>query len=170
MTPSSRRTVSLGLVAGAIGYAVVVAFYALWNLAEGRSAFHTADLLGRALLRMGPAPAGGPPDPAPIAVFNGLHLVVFLGIGVAAAWLVHTSERHPELWYLLLVFMLVAFFHLFGAVAAFTAPVHAEVPLWSILVASGLATVAMGVFLWRTHPGLAAGVRRAGDLEDPLST
>ena len=41
---------SQGLVAGTIGYAIVVAYFALLNLATGRPLFHTAALLGQLIL------------------------------------------------------------------------------------------------------------------------
>lgn len=165
MNPERERTLAQGLVAGFLGYLVVVAFYAVFNVATGRPLLLTAELLGRALLGESAIGATGV-DPAPIAVYNGLHLVVFLAIGFAAAWLVHETERHPALWYLILFLGVFVFFHLFGAVAAFAAPTREAIPLWTVLAASLLAAVAIGTWLWRTHPGLAHEVRRAGDLED----
>mgnify|MGYP006210749039 CR=1 FL=1 len=56
----------------------------------------------------------------------------------------------------------------FGAVAAFAAPVLERVPLWSVLAASLLAAAAMTVWLWSVHPGLAERVRGVGDMENPV--
>lgn len=159
-----ERVVRLGLVTGAIGYAVVVVFYAAVNLLAGRAVWHTADLLGRALL--GEAAT----FPATIFVYNGLHLLVFLGLGVAATWLVEETERHPRLWYIVLSLALFVFMHIFGAVAAFAAPVREALPVWSILLASLAAAVAMGAFLWRTHPDLGSEIVRDGEFEDVSST
>lgn len=159
-----ERVVKLGLVTGAIGYAVVVVFYAAVNVLAGRAAWHTADVLGRALL--GEAATW----PATIFVYNGLHLVVFLVIGLAAAWLVEETERHPGLWYIVLSLALFVFMHIFGAVAAFAAPVREALPLWSILLASLAAAMAMGALLWRTHPALRSEIVRDGEFEDLPST
>lgn len=166
MRPESARTLAQGLVAGAIGYAVVVAFFAAFNLTTGRPVLATAAVLGRLVL--GEVPTAGAIEAAPVAVYNGLHLVVFLLMGLAAAWLAYESEAHPTLWYVSLSLALFAFIHVFGAVAAFADPVREVVPLWTVLLASVLAAAAMGAYLWRSHPGLADRVRRAGDLEDPL--
>lgn len=168
MNEAERTAWAQGLVAGAIGYAAVVIFYVVFNLATGRPLFATAAVLGQTLLGQGLDPASL--DPAPIAVYNGLHLVVFLAVGIAASWLVRESELHPALWYLALSLAVFVFFHVFGAVAAFAAPARETVPLWTVLAASTLSAVAMGGWLWATHPGLASNVQRAGDLEDPLTT
>lgn len=165
MKDTTRQALVHGLVAGFLGYAVVAVFYAIYDLAVGRLLGTTPELLGLALLGR-PAVAGAVIDPAPIAVYNGLHLLVFLAAGIVAAWMVHESEEHPALWYPLLFLGVFVFFHLFGAVAAFAAPVGDQIPTWTVLVAGLLSVGAMALWLWRTHPGLGERVRRAGDLED----
>ena len=164
MTSERQRTLVNGLVAGTIGYAVIVAFFAAANVVQGRSPFFTAAVLGNALL--------GEPStsitPAPVAVFNGLHLCAFLLLGAAAAWLAGLVEQRPQLWYLLFFLGVVIFFHLFGVVAALAAPAGDAVPLSLVLVASLLAVGAMSAWLWRAYPGVVTGVRAVGDFEDPL--
>lgn len=167
MKDTTRDALTHGLVAGFLGYAVVAVFYLAYDLAVGRAVGTTAELLGQALLGQ-PIGAGTAIDPAPVAVYNGLHLVVFLVAGIVAGWMVRESEEHPTLWYPLLFLAIFVFFHLFGAVAAFAAPIGAEIPAWTVLVA-GLAGVgAMGAWLWGTHPRLGERIRGAGDLEDPI--
>ena len=164
MKPEHRRLLTNGLLAGTIGYVVIAAFFALANVAQGRSPLFTAAVLGNALL--------GQPSTsiavAPIAVYNGFHLVAFLLLGSAAAWLAGLVERRPQWWYLLFFLALVVFFHLFGAVASLAAPSGSAVPLWEVLGASLLALVAMSLWLWRAYPGVVAGVRSVGDFEDPI--
>ena len=151
-----------GLVAGVFGYAAIVAFFAFANVLAGRSPFFTAAVLGNALLG-NPSTAISVPS---VAVYNGLHLVAFLLLGGAAAWMADLVERRPELWYLLLVFGIVVFFHLFGAVAALAAPTGDALPIWQILCGSLLALFAIGAWLRRAYPGIAAGVRAVADFED----
>lgn len=151
-----------GVLAGAIGYLAIVLFYAALNLLAGRPVWHTADVLGRALLGRSAT------HPAPIFVYNGLHLVAFLGLGFAASWLIVETERHPKLWYLVFSLALFVFLHIFGAVAALAAPVQEALPTWSILVASLISAAAMGASLWWTHPGLRDVLAEAGEFEDPL--
>ena len=167
MKDSTRDALLHGLVAGFLGYAVVAAFYLIYDLAVGRAIGTTAELLGLALLGE-PTASVESIDPPPIAVYNGLHLIVFLAAGIVAGWMVHQSEEHPALWYPLLFLAIFVFFHLFGAVAAFAAPVGDAIPVWTVLVAGLAAMTAMVWWLWRSHPGLGREIRRAGDLEDSM--
>ncbi len=165
MNPAHQHLLKHGVLAGSVGYAVVVAFFAIANLAQGRSPFFTAAVLGNTLL--------GAPSPgvavAPVAVYNGLHLTAFLVLGLVGAWLTGLVVRRPQVWYLLLLLGVFAFFHMFGVVASLAAPAGADVvPLWEILVASLLAVTAMAALLWRAYPGIRTRVRAVGDFEDPL--
>ena len=81
-----------GLVAGVFGYAAIVAFFAFANVLAGRSPFFTAAVLGNALLG-NPSTAISVPS---VAVYNGLHLVAFLLLGGAAAWMADLVERRPR--------------------------------------------------------------------------
>ena len=45
MLPSTRRTLVQGLVAGLLGYAAVVLYFLVSNLALGHPPFHTPSLL-----------------------------------------------------------------------------------------------------------------------------
>jgi hypothetical protein len=151
-------------VTGAIGYALIGAFFAIFNVLQGHPALRTAAILGNALL-------GQPStsiEAAPIAVYNGLHLVAFLVLGIAAAWTAGLVERRPQLWYLLLFLGIFVFVHLFGVVATLVAPGNA-VPLPRILAASLVAVAGMAAWLWRAYPGVALGIRAVGDFEDPLA-
>lgn len=165
MKDSTREAVVHGLVAGFLGYAVVALFYLLYDLAVGRAIGTTAELLGLALLGQ-PTGSAESIDPGPIAVYNGLHLIVFLTAGIVAGWMVHQGEEHPVLWYPLLFLAIFVFFHLFGAVAAFAAPVGEAIPVWTVLAAGLSAMAAMVGWLWRSHPRLGRRIRSAGDLED----
>jgi hypothetical protein len=162
MDDARRRTLIHGLVTGSIGYAVVVVFFALANVFQGRSPFFTAAVLGNALL----GTPGTAVAPAPVAVYNGLHLIVFLVLGFAAAWLAAVVVRRPQLWYFFLFLAIFALFHLFGVVAAL-ATRGGSVSLVLVLAASLLAVLAMAGWLWRAYPELPGVVRDAGDLEDP---
>lgn len=168
MKPERARMLAQGLIAGAIGYAGVVVFYAIFNLATGRPIYFTAAVLGQALLGQLASPPEVTAAPAPIFVYNGLHLVVFLILGFLASWFISVTERHPRLWYLILSLAVFVFIHIFGAVAAFAAPAREAIPLWTVLLASLVAAALMGFYLGKMHPRLRRDIRRAGDFEDPL--
>lgn len=154
-------TWSRGLVAGAIGYAVVVVLYAALNAISGESVFLTPALLGQSLLGR---PVGEAIAAGPVLVYNGLHLVVFLALGLTAAWLLLESEHHPKIWYLAFVLLLAVFLHAIGFVLWLAAPAGAAIPPWSIVIASAGAGIAMATYLLAARPETLAALRRA-DLE-----
>ena len=163
--PPAKRPLGVwarGLIAGAIGYAVTVVFYVALNLAQSRNVFFTPNALGRSLL--GESGQGEGLDVGLLLVYNGLHLAVFMALGLAAAWLIRESGRHPKIWYLGLVLALAVFFHLIGVVLMLAAPSGDAVPAWSVVTASGVAALAMGVYLLVSQPQILRAVRLA-DLE-----
>lgn len=162
------ETVKQGLVAGALGAAVVAAWFLVLDAAQGRL-FFTPAALGSALLLR----AGGVEDvqvtAGVIAAFTAVHLAAFAVLGIIAAAFARGIRTNPPLLLgaALLFVTLEAF--VVGLVAIAAAWVADELTWWALLVANVLAAAAMGVYLWRSHPE----VRRAAatpDLEsDPHS-
>ncbi|MFW6206377.1 MAG: hypothetical protein ACOC5J_00415 [Gemmatimonadota bacterium] len=151
-----------GLITGIIGYGAVVLFFAGQNLLAGQSPFHTPAVLGAPLVQ------GTPADQEVVAAvfaYNGLHLLVFIVVGMMAAWIVTRIERQPSLWYLgFFVFFLIFAYDLVLLLMV-TGP-EGE-PGWaSILAANGLAVLAMGGYLWAIHRGLWEEIRQRGDPEE----
>ena len=158
----ARGTWSRGLVAGAIGYGVVVAAFAGLNVLSGQDVFLTPALLGQSLL--GESTRPGVVEPAAVLVYNGLHLLVFLALGLAGTWLLFESELHPVIWYPALVLYLVAFFHLVGFVLVLSAPAGEWIPAWAVVGASAAAGLSMVGYLLAARPEALAAARRV-DLE-----
>lgn len=152
-----KRTWSQGAIAGLVGYVVVAALVAVFDLASGRGLFHTPGLFGATLFYGLEDPASYQAGPGPVFAFNGLHLVMFLLLGTVAAWLAEFAERGPQFWYIGAVFFMLVILHLLG-IALFAAyPVLSEVPAW-LLVAAGIGGFfAMTVYLIVMHPELLRG-------------
>jgi hypothetical protein len=159
MKPERAQTWWQGLIAGMIGYATTVIVIAVVNLIAGRSPFHTAALLGSSLFYGLTDPASLVIWPGPVLAYNGLHLLVFLGLGALAAWIIHEAERGPHFWYLGAIVMGFVVFHLFGAFLLVTAPIRAALPVWSFVVGGVAALVTMSAYLIRVHPRLRAEFR-----------
>ncbi len=149
-----------GLVAGAVGYGLVVLVFAGLNLLSGRSVFLTPALLGQSLLGR---PVGEAIAAGPVLVYNGLHLIVFLVLGMGASWFLYEAERHPKIWYPGFVLLLVVFLHAIGVVLWLAAPAETMVPTWAVVGASAIAGVVMALVLLAARPTLA--VLRRADLE-----
>lgn len=155
-----------GLVTGLVGYLAVAVGYGVLNLVAGRSFLHTAAVLGHALLGTDPSSTGGLVAAGPVFAYNGVHLLLFLAFGFVASWLVEETERHPVFWYLVFFAFVVGFMYNVVLVALFTLPGPAGGPTWvSIVGANVLAGVAMGWYLARRHPSLAAEIEAGGDPE-----
>lgn len=146
MTTTKSTILREGLVAGLLGYAAVALLFVVLNVSQGLSPVHTPRLLGDALL-------GGLMDPvepfAAVLAFNGLHLVVTLALGVAAAALAYRAELDHGLAMGLVFFVLalggfVPIF--FGALTVeFLHALH-----WSEVVAGSLAGAVgtLGYLAW----------------------
>jgi hypothetical protein len=154
MKPSSERLLLEGLTAGLIGYGAVAGFFLVADPLAGRPLFHTPALLGAALFFGLQDPAALVVRPAPVAAYNGLHCLVFLGLGLLAAWLARLAERAPVGWLLGLNLFLVVLAHLFVAFLIVTEPVRAALPVASAALATLLAVVLMSFFLLAVHPPL----------------
>jgi hypothetical protein len=158
------ETLKQGLVAGAIGAAVVAIWFLVLDVAQGRL-FFTPAALGSALLLR----AGGVEEvqvtAGVIAAFTVVHLVAFAVIGIVAAAFARGIRSNPPLLLgaVLLFVTLQAF--IAGLVAIAAAWVAAELTWWALIIANVLAAVSMGAYLWRSNPE----VRRAAatpDLEE----
>lgn len=161
MKAFGRRVLSEGLLAGCIGYAVVLLFFVLLNMAAGRPPLSTAEMLGRALFFGGvnaDVGVGGA-----VLAFNGFHLAVFLSLGLLAAWLVARAEEGPQFWYLAFTALLFVVLHMLGLLVAAARALPGALTPAAVLIASGLAGAAMIYYLWRAHPRLRAEVRTYND-------
>ncbi len=148
-----------GLTAGLLGYATVAVFFAIVNLIAGRSAFHTAALLGSALFYGLRDPAQLLIGPGPVLSYNGLHLIIFLFLGTIAAWLAYLAEQGPELWYVGAVSFIFMAFHMYGFFLMLTQPVRAVLTPWLMLTAGAIGCVAMAVYLLWIHPRIRSEIR-----------
>lgn len=154
MKPERAQIWIQGLMAGLIGYAAVALFFAVVNLFAGRSPFHTPALLGSVLFYGLRDPAQLVIEPGPVLAYNGLHLVVFLMIGLVAAFLVFEAELHHYLWYIVFFLFLAGFLLSIAVVGALGAELARLLPWWSVLLGNLAWASAMAAYLWGTHRNL----------------
>lgn len=161
MNWSVRRVLKEGLVTGLIAYVAVVLFYLLLNLASGRPAFHTPALLGSALFYGLRDPGLLVVSAPPVIAYNGLHMLASVIIGTVAAFLVAVAERHPQLWYIVLMIFLAGFIYTVAAMGLLAGSMFPVISWWTILVANVLAAFTAGTYLWRAHPTLRQRIEEA---------
>lgn len=157
MTPATR-TLREGVVVGFIAYVAVAGFYALFDLLAARGSLYTLDLLGKAVFRglRDPAVLQLPlePDRGAMLLYNSLHLVISLVIGLIVTWLAAQAERRPEHAQLAGIMIVTGFFITILAVGLLTAPIRPLLPWWSMVVANALAVLLAGWYLIKRHPAV----------------
>lgn len=157
MTSSEHETRD-GLILGLIAYSSVAVFYALFDLLATRGLLYTVNLLGRAAFR-------GLRDPAvlqfPVAIdamavflYNGVHLVLSLVIGLIVVRLVGRAERTPGQALPMLAVIVAGFVATVIGVGLLSTSIRVVLPWWSIIVANASAVVAGAFFLSRRRPGV----------------
>jgi hypothetical protein len=142
-----------GVIAGLIGATVVALWFLVVDLTT-RQLFWTPAALGSALFQ-GARGMGEVDISLPIVIgYTVFHFVAFIAIGLVAAALAAQAERHNAvlLGAVLLFVTLETLFLGLGAIAARW--LLDALNGWVILGANMLAALAMGVYLWRAHPGL----------------
>lgn len=153
-----RRAVRDGVVVGFIAYLAVAFFYFVFDILAAREAFYTVDRLGRAAFRGLRDPAlmvlPSAPDMAAIFLYNGLHFLLALAIGLVVIQLVERAEHQPAQARLMLGAIIAGFVVTVFVVGWLTSPMRPVLPWWSIVVANLLASVLAGWYLLRTRPGL----------------
>ncbi|MFW6078703.1 MAG: hypothetical protein ACODAE_03730 [Gemmatimonadota bacterium] len=154
MKAKTKSILVQGLVTGFIGYAVIVGFFFIANLIQGRPPFYTVAVLGGTLFYGWTGPEDVEVWAGPVLAYNGAHLLVFLLIGMIAAWLAAESEGGPQFWYLGISFFIFGLIHIFGAILWLGGLVRAVLPALTVVTATLLAAVAMAAYLWRMHPAL----------------
>jgi len=142
-----------GIIAGLIG-ATVVALWFLFVDLTTRELFWTPSALGSALFQ---GARGVEEVEISAAMFLGytvFHFAAFVAIGLVAAALAAQAERHNAvlLGAILLFVTLETLFLGLGAIAARW--LLDALNGWVVLGANLVAALAMGVYLWRAHPGL----------------
>lgn len=155
---TTHRTARDGIVVGLIGYAAVALFYSAFDLLAARGSLYTVNLLGRAAFRgvRDPGVVLFPVefDVTAVVLYNALHLVIALGIGLIVVSIVGYAERRTAHAPIALVVLVSGFVITVVVVGLLTAGIRTFLPWWSIVVANACATVLAGAYLLRRRPGL----------------
>lgn len=154
---SLRRVVGEGIVAGLCGYATVVLAVTVLDLLSGRAAFHTAAQLGNWLFHPLEDALTGPGWPSALA-YNGLHLVLSLLTGIAAAAMVALSERMSGFWYVSLMFLVAFGIYTVGALGAMAVEFKQLIDWATAILGTAAWLGGITVYLWSAHPRLLVQV------------
>ncbi|HEY9384849.1 MAG TPA: hypothetical protein VIP80_15165 [Gemmatimonadales bacterium] len=155
---SAPRPLRDGLLVGLVAYAAVAVFYAAFDLLAARGALYTVNVLGKAVFRGLRDPAVVmlplPLDTGAILLYNALHLVVSLVIGLVVVGLLVEAERHPARRRVMLAVIVAGFLITVVAVGLASRPFRPVLPWWSIVAANTAAVMLAAWYLERRLPGI----------------
>jgi len=158
MDAQEHSTVREGLIAGLLGAAIVAAWYFVFDAAAGRP-FHTPNALGKVFFRGEFGPGGREIVPGIVAGYTVLHLIMFALGGIALTFLAHLATRNLGLRMGIWMGLVVAFCLFSGLIFMLSTASGERIPLWSVVGGSLAAVAAMGWYLLRRHPRLAANAQ-----------
>ena len=156
-TPAPRLTLAAifndGLYAGVIGAGIVALWFLVIDTIAGHP-LHTPTLLGTLLIKGVDALATATLDPAMVAAYTAVHVVLFVLVGLLGSYLVTLFDRYPAAG-IALVF-LFAFFEVgfFIASAALGGVLMGHLAPWAVGIGNLLAAAGMAVYFWNRHPHL----------------
>ena len=153
MQAQGHSTVREGLATGLLGAVIVAAWYLIVDIGSGQP-LETMNVLGRIFLQGDVNPGPRTVDPAAVAGFAVLHLVVFALIGLALTKVAHLAEANLTLRMGVWIGLVVAFMFLTGLVFALNVSTGNRLPLWEVIGGGVLGIGAMAWRLWRRHPRL----------------
>lgn len=163
--PSTTGRMREGIILGLIGYATVAAFFAIFDILAARGWLYTVNLLGRATFRglRDPAILQSPVavDSTAIGLFNGLHLVASLAIGIVVTWFVTQIEGTAAQRRLAIMGIVAGFLVTIFGIGMITAPIRPLLPWWSVVLANVFAVCMGALYLLRRHPGLIGRLQGA---------
>lgn len=147
-----------GLVVGLIAYVAVAVFYSAFDFLAARGTLYTVNLLGRTVFRglRDPTVLQYPVqlDSQAIFLYNGMHLVLSLLIGLVVVRMVGYGERNPSRAGSIAFLIVAGFVSTILAVGTMSQPIRPVLPWWSIAVANSAAVLLAGRYLIKRRPGL----------------
>ena len=160
------------LIGGLIAYLAVVVVFALLNVVQGRSPFHTAAAMGAVIFHGGEAASAFALDPAPILAYNGIHLLGSLLVAAVAAFLVYETELHRSLWYFGFTVLVAAVIYGIAIFGIAGAEIGGVLDWWTVVLGTLVWAGSMSAFFVWVHRGLLVDIRaqaREVEAEDASS-
>lgn len=148
-----------GFFAGLAGYLAVVLAVSVLDLLSGRPAFATAAELGNWLFHPVEDALQAPSGPSALA-YNGLHLVLSIGVGILAAAAVSLSERMTGFWFVGLILLAAGGVYAMGVLGALAVEFRGVSNWATVGVATTVWFLAISGALWLAHPRLLLRMRR----------
>jgi hypothetical protein len=159
--PKTHSTFREGLIAGALAATGVAAWFLFVDLVAA-DLFFTPVRLGNAFGRVfGVAPMVDSRIAALVG-YTIVHYVGFAIVGIAAAAIVHASQRQPAILAGAFLAFVIAEVLIYGFIALLHATDLLQHLTWILIAVGNLIGAALIAWkLWRDHPGLGRGIDSA---------
>lgn len=143
-------TLTEGVLAGLAGAAAVALWFLAADVVAGQP-LRTPTLLGAVVFEGARAMSEVVPSTGLVAKYTMLHTVAFVLFALAIAGLMKLADRDVRVFFI--VFVLLCCFQVVvaGMIAALAGWLFTPIPLWSLVGANLLATVAMMAVIWPRH-------------------
>jgi hypothetical protein len=146
---ANHNTLREGVTAGFLGATGVALWLLIVDMANGRP-LYTPSTLGYGLFTLF---ATTPPNTmASVAFYTIFHYAAFTAVGLALVAAIHASRAHPPILALMLILFMCFQLGFYGLVALLAQSRLGDLAWYQVGLANLVATVLMGVYLWRTHP------------------
>ena len=153
MPHERHSSIREGLVAGLLGALLVAIWYTVVDLGRGEM-FYTANVLGQVFAQADTMPSVRTVDSPAVIQYSLLHFGSFIAFGIAMAALTHLATRNPSLRMGVWLGLVIGFMYWLGMSYTLYRATDQRFPWWTTLIGSVLGVGAVGLYLWRRHPGL----------------
>lgn len=148
-----------GTDAGFLGGTAVAVLFLFRDLIHGKPLL-TPSVLGQVLVFGSATPNTTSIDFAAVVLYTAAHFIVFLGVGFLATMLTRVCVRQPAALIGLLILFAIFEVAFYVVLQTVTDEVSRLFPLLWVLGANLLATLVMGIYLWRRYPELQQALKR----------
>lgn len=158
-----------GLIVGLVGALLVAAWYFVVDLGRGEM-LYTPNVLGQVFTQADSTPSVSRITAPAVAQYSLLHFGWFIIFGIALAALTHLATRNPAFRMGVWLFLVVGTAFWLGISFTLYRLTDQRFPWWTMLIGTVLGVGSMGLYLWRTHPGLRGSMHElplGAEVESP---
>ena len=156
-----HRVLREGRILGVVGASSVAVWFFLVDAIQ-RHPFQTPITLGRAFFTLFHQTVDGSTDLLVVIGYTVFHFLAFIAVGVVIAAVVSWSRRQPTVLAGGLILFVVLEAAFYGLLYAFVQiPMSGVFAWYNVAVGNLIAALAMGAYLQRAHPHLAADLMHA---------
>jgi hypothetical protein len=157
MADSRHSIIGEGTDVGLIGGLAVAVWFLILDIIAGHP-FQTPSLLGQVVLFGDPTPDTHQLVFGAILFYTAFHFIVFALIGMGLTALVHWGTENSVVRYAFVPVFLVLEFLFWGLLEVLSERTSELFPFWAVVCANTLASLSMGLYLWRRHPDLRRSI------------